>query len=231
MNAVLTPRSVAPPAWPEGVDPNHPPAVLPRMTREEYLAFDDACKSDAWKYEWIDGKVRAMTGGTMNHARVITNLVVTVDDALRAARRPDRPRYRACGSELRTRVPDGPYYYPDSLVHPVPADIEEPPDRPQRTLLNPKLVAEVLSPSSRRTDFLEKPAEYLLIPTVEYYLIVQPNVREVIRLTRAGDGWDERTFRTADVDLPRLGIALPLDRIYEDASPGPRLRDPRLNAA
>ena len=207
---------------PPAPDPNAPPAVLPRMTREEYLAFDNAASAE-FMYEWIDGEVRTMSGGIYNHHRVSTNLMHVFETLLRAAR-PGGRRLVANGSGLRTRVPDGPYYYPDALVCPFPPEIEEPPDEPQRTLLNPVLIAEVLSPSTAETDRGEKRREYLRIPTVGHYLIVHPSVREVLRLTRVGNRWASKTFRDADVDLPRFGITLPVDEVYADTLPGERVR-------
>ena len=223
MPRTLPPPPVAapapPPPAPTGPDPNAPPAVLPRMTREAYLAFDGAATA-GFKYEWIDGRVRTMSGGTFNHHQVGSNVVAVLDAALRAARVPGRPKLRAGGSDLRTRVPGGPYYYPDAIVKPVPPRIEEPPDEPQRTLLNPALLAEVLSRTTAATDRGEKRREYLKIPSLEYYLIVQPNVRHVLRLARDGGRWRETAVRGGDLELPRLGVAVSLDDLYEDCLPG-----------
>ena len=208
----------APPAGPPP-DPEAAPFDPPPMTREEYLAFDNA-GTGGFKYEWIDGKVRRMVGVTANHNIVQTNLVVLLDNALRAARRVGGRHMRAGSSDLRTRVPDGPYYYPDVIVRPMPGTFEEPPDEAPRTLLDPVLLVEVLSRSTARTDRGEKRREYLRIPSLETYLIVQPNVRRALRLTRNGDRWGEKTFRDADVELPKLGVTLPADRVWEDILPG-----------
>ena len=223
MNALLNAPATAPPPWPAGVDPDDPPAVLPRMTREEYLAFDDAVTSDAYKYEWIDGEVRTMTGGTWNHAIVADDLGDAMREAFRAMRAAGGPSLVATGSDLRVRVPGGPYYYPDLKACPFPPIIEEADDRPQRTLLNPTFLAEVLSPSTARVDRGEKRRNYLRIPTVETYLIVQPSVREALRLTRNGARWGEKRFRDADIELPKLGVTLPADRVWANVLPGERV--------
>ena len=224
MNALLTePPRLAPPPWPAGVDPDNPPAVLPRMTREQYLAFDDAVTSDAFKYEWIDGEVRAMTGGTWNHGIVAMDLGVALSETLRTIPAGPGGPTVVQGSDLRVHVPDGPYYYPDLKACPLPPEIEEADDAPQRTLLNPTFIAEVLSPSTARVDRGEKRRNYLRIPTVETYLIVQPSVREALRLTRNGERWGEKRFRNADIDLPKLGVTLPADRVWEHILPGERI--------
>ena len=197
------------------------------MTREEYLTFDNRSDSGEYCYEWIDGTVRKMSGGTFNHHLISGNLIALFGEVLADARRDGKP-LAGNGSGLRTRIPDGPYYYPDALACPVPPDIEEPPDEPPRTLLNPVLLAEVLSPSTAREDRGEKRRSYLRIPTVECYLIVQPNVREVLRLTRDAPGssnprWGEKRFRAADghdgVELPRFDAVLPFERLYRHCLP------------
>ena len=219
------PRSPAPPpAAPPRLDPDRPPAVLPRMTREEYLAFDNAATTGEFKYEWVDGKVRAMTGGTWNHGIVGTNLTTTLSELLRAARTAGRKSLAVAGSDLRIRVPGGPYYYPDAKACPLPPQIEESDDEEQRTLLNPVFIGEVLSRSTARIDRGEKRRNYLRIPSVETYLIVQPSVREALRLTRNGDRWGEKRFRDADIELPRLGVTLRADRVWEHVLPGERVR-------
>jgi len=219
MNALLDSSAPAPPAWPDNLDPDAPPAELPRMSREEYLAFDNA--ADHTRYEWIDGEVRLMTGGTFNHAQVGMNLVAALNAALRPLRRQGGPSLTALGQTMRTRVPNGPYYYPDAVAGPFPPVLE---DDGQNTLLDPVLVGEVLSPSTARVDRGEKRREYLRIPTLENYLIVQPNVCEVLRLTRTEDGWGEKRFRDEEtIDLPRFGVTLPMAALYEDCTPGERV--------
>ena len=224
MSATLAPprRPAAGPPIPP-LDPNDPPAALPRMSREEYLAFDNASDSGQFCYEWIDGRVRTMSGGTFNHHLISGHLMALFTEVLRDARRDGRP-LAGNGSGLRTRIPDGPYYYPDALACPVPPEVEEPPDQPPRTLLNPVLLAEVLSPSTAREDRGEKRRAYHRIPTAECYLLVQPNVREVLRLSRDGRRWSEKRFRAEDghdgVDLPRFDAFLPFDRLYLHATPG-----------
>ncbi|QDT16001.1 Uma2 family endonuclease [Alienimonas californiensis] len=223
MNAVLQSAATAPPAWPDRLDPDAPPAALPRMTREEYLAFDNAAVRT--RYEWVDGKVRLMTGGTFNHALVGMNLVAILNAALRPLRHQGGPSLAALGQTMRTRIPDGPYYYPDAVAGPIPPVLE---DDGQNTLLDPVLIAEVLSPSTARIDRGEKRREYLRIPTLENYLIVQPNLREVLRLTRDASSpenprWAEKRFRDEDVDLPRFGVTLPMAALYEDCTLGERI--------
>ena len=218
--ATLPRPPAAPPSPPRvgDLDPDDPPAVLPRMSRKEYLAFDNAATRN-FKYEWTNGSVRKMVGVTANHYTVASNLVQVLAPLLRSARKPGRI-FTVGGTDMRTRVPDGPYYYPDVIVRPIPSVYEEPGDEPQRTLLNPVLLVEVLSRSTAAVDRGEKRREYLRIPTLENYLIVQPNVREVLRLTRSGDRWGDKRFRDAAVQLPRFGVTLPADDIYEFCLPG-----------
>ncbi|MFH5804778.1 Uma2 family endonuclease [Alienimonas sp. DA493] len=188
------------------------PAFLPPMTREEYREFDRGAHE--LRYEWIDGEVRAVSGGTFNHGQVAANLARLLGNLFSG-------RALVTHSQsTRTRVPDGPYYYPDVVTVPFPPEFAE---ESEETFAAPVLVAEVLSPSTARIDRGEKRREYFRIPSLENYLIVQPNVREILRLTRDGEQWAERRFRAEDVDLPRFGVTLPADAIYEDCLPGERI--------
>ncbi|NNJ25766.1 Uma2 family endonuclease [Alienimonas chondri] len=212
MNAVLSPTVIDPPLWPDDLDPDAPPPVLPLMTRDEYLAFDRSALE--LRYEWIEGKVRLMSGGTRNHGRTSSNFARLLGNLF-----ADRP-LTVVSQGTRTHVPDGAYYYPDVVVEPteppIVAGLED-------SITAALLIIEVLSPSTARTDRVEKRREYLRIPTLENYLIVQPNVREIVRLTRNGDRWGEKSFHDEEIDLPRFDVALPMDAIYEDCTPGERI--------
>ena len=112
-----------------------------------------------------------MSGGTGNHITVGLNMI-----GLLQRLTADRPLL-ASGQALRTRVPAGPYDYPDVLLAPFPPEYEDPVEGERDTLTNPLLLAEVLSPSTAGRDRGEKRREYLRLPTVQNYLIVQPNVQ------------------------------------------------------
>jgi Uma2 family endonuclease len=113
----------------------------PRLTPEQYLEIERAAE---FKSDYYDGRIYAMSGGSLRHAVIGGSLVRELGNALKK---------RACTvatSELRLRVGAGRLYtYPDAVVicgEPKLADEHS------DTLLNPTLIAEVLSPSMERYD-------------------------------------------------------------------------------
>src|SRR5688572_6362837 len=104
------------------------------ITEEEYFALEE--KSDI-KHEYFAGETFAMAGGTFNHSVIATNLSRHLGNLLKG-------RCLVGNSDLRTKVEaTGLFTYPDvTVICGTPALAH----RPSDTLLNPTLIAEVLSP-------------------------------------------------------------------------------------
>lgn len=128
-------------------------------SREEYLAVEETAKT---KHEFYQGEIFAMSGGTFYHAKISVNIVVTLTIKLRGQ------SCTAMNSDMRIHTPSGLDTYPDIPVFcgkPLLTDH-------QRTLLNPVLLVEVLSPSTRYYDQNDKFALYRTISTLSDYLLV-----------------------------------------------------------
>lgn len=81
----------------------------------------------------------------------------------------------------------------------------------------PELIVEVISPSSHITDTVDKYIAYTQIPSLKYYLIVQPETAYVSVYCKNADGkWEVVTYvRNSDVvSLPLLELQLPLAEVY-----------------
>lgn len=81
----------------------------------------------------------------------------------------------------------------------------------------PRLVVEVLSPSTAAFDRVEKTEEYKTVPGLAYILLVDPEQPRVMLHTRGNNGaWTALRFAglEAAVPLPALDLALPLGEIY-----------------
>ena len=180
-----------------------------RMTRTEYLAFEE--RQTDRKHEWIDGEAIEMSGGTDEHDDIANNLRALLWIGLRG-RSP-----KTKGPDIRVRIPDGPYYYPDVAVAPDPARFERHPSDKKLTLLDPVLVAEVLLDLTAETDTTRKPADYHAIPTVADHLVLVQDRAEVTHHRRDGDGRHTRVLRGtgATLTLPGLGVSLSLRDVYE----------------
>ncbi len=186
-------------------------AAIPLLTEQEYLQGEDLA---AVRHEYLGGTVHAMAGGTQRHNLLGARVVAFLTSHLRGG--PCRP----FGSDMRVRVEtprDTRFYYPDAVVTCDPRDTEP------LFLQFPKLVVEILSPSTEAADLREKWSAYPSLPTLEEYLVLAQDSARAILHRRAGS-WAPQTFLSpsAIVPLDSLGLRLPLADIYEALDiPGP----------
>lgn len=107
------------------------------MTIEEYFAWE---LQQELRYEYVNGEVFAMTGGTIPHNDIALNFYRALYPHLRA---------RGCRvnvSDVKVQVtPQSPYYYPDVIVSCDPQDLNA-----RKFIQNPKIIVEVLSPVQAR---------------------------------------------------------------------------------
>lgn len=173
----------------------------------EYLAAERDPTNDV-RHEWIDGETREMTGASQPHGVLTATLTGLLFLALRGT------RWVVIPNDLKVRVPDGPYYYPDVVVTPDPPRFED--DR-RDIVLDPVVLFEVLSPSTESFDRGEKLDAYRRIPTLTDYVLVDQEVRRISRYARTGDHWELVVVRddTAVVRLPSIGCELSLADVYE----------------
>ncbi len=174
------------------------------MTVADYLAWEER---QEFKHEYIDGEIIEMTGGTLKHTRIKTNIGGTLYALL------DFSIYVLCNSDMRVRVSPTRYVYPDFSVVRGEPRME---DEKELSLLNPVFVVEVISPSSETRDHVDKREYYYDLPSIEAYLIVDQDRVRTELYTRAEDGWRLRLFTSADdvIPLPMLNCELPLAQVY-----------------
>lgn len=82
----------------------------------------------------------------------------------------------------------------------------------------PRVVVEVLSPSTRDFDTFEKLIEYKTVASLDHILVVEPNAPEVVHWSRDADrDWEKRSIEGLDQStaLPEIGVTLPLREIYD----------------
>lgn len=179
----------------------------PRLTPEQYLAAE---RSAELRHEYYNGQIYAMSGGSLQHFQIIGNITTELHVTLKK---------RPClvgSSELRLRVsPGGLYTYPDVVVicgEPKLAD-----DR-RDTLLNPTLIAEVLSPSTEAYDRGFKSVQYRTIESLEEYaLISQSEPRVELFRRQPGGHWlfSEAVGLEAICRFESLDCAVSLADIYD----------------
>lgn len=174
------------------------------MTEDEYLAYD---ASHEGRHEFINDELISMAGSSEAHALATANVTGVLRAALRGS------RCRVYSNDLRVHLDEtGLYAYPDVSVVCGKAELTNtnPP-----SVLNPRLIVEVLSASTEAHDRGPKAAHYRQRATIEAIVFVSTEQRRVEVFTRNADGkWtlDEATGGT--LAIPRLDLELPLDEVY-----------------
>jgi Uma2 family endonuclease len=178
-------------------------------TIEDYFTIEE---SSAIKHEYFGGEIFAMAGASLRHNRITGNVYA----ALRA--RLQGSNCEAFGGDLRVRTPGGLYTYPDMLV--VCGEVQLSGERLE-TVMNPALIVEVLSDSTKDYDRGQKFEMYKNIASLREYLLIEQNVILVERHFRANDAAPEKWQRqlydplVAQITLDALGVTLSLAEIYE----------------
>lgn len=186
-------------------------------TEEEYFTLEDHSHA---RWEFLPdtpvprgprlGRIRAMSGGTLDHGAIAGNLITALNGALRGA---GIQTCRVFGSDVKVHTVEGRNTYPDvGVVCGKPAF-----HRGRRDILtNPILVAEVLSPSTQGDDRSEKWVSYQTVPALQHYLILTANRARVEIYTREASGWHFEAWEglESQIALPALGVTLALADIY-----------------
>jgi Uma2 family endonuclease len=149
------------------------------ITPQEYLARE---RKATYKSEYLNGQVFAMSGGSPQHALITKNLMVALD------RQIWRKGCQVYGSDMRVRVESTSLYtYPDASVVCGKAQFDA---EDLDVLLNPVLIAEVLSPTTERYDRVGKFSMYSSITSLREYVLVSQSAVKVERyLRRPGGKW------------------------------------------
>jgi len=177
------------------------------ISPEEYLAQERLADH---KSEYFHGEVFAMSGASPRHVWITANVTAEFRQRLKA-----KP-CRVSASDLRLRVTSaGLYTYPDVMV--VCGEPQYAEDQ-QDTLLNPVLIVEVLSESTRDYDRGRKFQHYRKLPSLIEYLMIEQDEPHVEHWTRQRENhWDFVEFDglTQSLQLTSIGCNLPLTEIYD----------------
>jgi Uma2 family endonuclease len=178
--------------------------ALQSMTVEDFLAWDDGTDT---RYELVDGVPMAMNPPTADHGRIAHNAATAIDRAV-ADRRPCRAVTGA--GVLISERPRGNVFIPDALMTCEPID--------GRKLLDaPRLVVEILSPSTEGFDKTTKLAIYGRLPSLEEIWLVSSRRRAVLLYERRDATWHAGLphIGRASFESRVLGRAVALDELYE----------------
>lgn len=177
---------------------------------QEYLFFEDQSEK---KYEFENGTFIEMPGASFIHNLIETNLATT----LKLHLKEKSPKLFVLGSNIKIHIAAvNTIRYPDALVIGEKVEFLE-----GRTdvLLNPILIAEILSPSTERIDRGLKFEEYKMIPSLKEYVLIHQDQPLVSTYFREEESlWRIQSTFGSDsaVQFQSVGCVLQLAEIYEN---------------
>ncbi len=178
--------------------------ALRPWTSEQFL---DWAEAQDGRFEFDGSRPVAMTGGNADHSRITTN----IHAALRIRLRGTPCSY--FGPDLGMATVGSAIRFPDALITCTGFSGTE------RLAPDVRIVFEVLSPSSGRTDRIDKVREYAAVPSILRYVIVESRFAGLLVLHRqhGSQPWTAQTCAAADsLDLPEIGSTIPISEFYED---------------
>ena len=175
------------------------------MTIDEYFEFEE---NASLRHEYVNGYVYAMSGPSLAHVRTTSELLVAFKTHLRG-----KP-CEAFATDAKLRISDDVVYYPDLVVA---CNREE---WASHYLCNPKLVIEVLSPSTKHIDRREKALTYRRVASIEEYALLKQDEHE-LTLHRRSEEWKPHVYTgpQAIAEFHSVALSVPLSEIYAGTLP------------
>ncbi len=175
----------------------------PRFTSAEYFAWEE---QQLERHEYIDGKVYAMTGGTINHSRIAIKITSMLDNHL------DDGDCRTLNSDARINILEtNDYSYPDGSVTCDSRDKNN-----TQYIAYPCLIVEVLSDSTEAYDRGDKFYRYRRNPVLQDYVLVSAKSIAIDLYHRnATNEWVIINYRAGDiVELKSIALSFLIEQIY-----------------
>lgn len=176
-------------------------------TPEEYLEFEVNSEE---RHEYINGEVICVTGGTPNHNKISGNFYAGLNFGLKC-----QP-YDVFVTDQRVWIPEKRIYtYPDVMV--VQGELQLQEGR-KNTIINPLMIVEVLSKSTRNYDKDEKFSAYRTIPTFQEYILIDQYVMQVEQYFKTGkNSWTFSEYYGVNetVSLNSVNFEITLEDIYD----------------
>ncbi len=181
---------------------NQPADVAP-MTVEEYIQSE--LKAEC-RHEYINGQLFEMPV-----EKDINNEVAGLIYAFLF--RLKSQGFQIYNHDVKVAIPGGSkYYYPDVFV-----TKEAKTEKNRYIKYEPELIVEVISTTSRTTDTVDKYIDYKIIPSLKYYLVVEPEITYITLHAKNKEGkWEATLYSSLNdvIPLPLLETSLPLTEVY-----------------
>lgn len=190
------------------------PQYPQKMTPEEYLEWE---AKQELRHEYIDGEILAMTGGSIPHNDIALNFYTALRPHL---------RQRGCRvnvSDVKVQASEkSRYFYPDLVVTCHPDDLKS-----RNFIQHPKVIIEVISPSTASYDHTKKLKYYRQIQSLQEYVLVDSEEISV-EVYHRGDGkmWHYYQYEDAEaIALESIEFECPIEVLYEGVTLGNESQD------
>jgi len=180
-----------------------------RYTLEEYLEFEERSRE---KHEFHNGEILAMSGSSLEHALITANVLRVLGNALLG-----KP-CRLFSSDLKIAIgQNADILYPDGSVI-CGAPEFHPADPKHRLVTNPRVIVEVLSPTTEAYDRGAKFSLYRTLPSLQEYVLVSQDKAMIETFVRQADGRFVIAATFANIDatakLSSIDIQIALAEVY-----------------
>ncbi|MEM1250976.1 MAG: Uma2 family endonuclease [Cyanobacteria bacterium P01_H01_bin.21] len=181
-------------------------AIPAGFSPQEYLALEH---ENAIRHEYRQGLVYAMAGGSDDHSRIAINFLTVLNLYLRDG------TCQFFSGNVKVNYADDFFYYPDAFVTCDPRDRED-----RYVKRYPKLVTEVLSPSTADFDRGDKFKDYAFLASLEEYVLIDQNRMQVeCRHRVGGQQWENIIYSIGErVTFKSIGLELPIEELYRGTS-------------
>ena len=181
-----------------------------QMSPTEYLVWEEQQEG---KYEYVDGVITAMTGGTVPHNDLALNLFLEI-----------YPEFSKKGckvnvADVKLNITETKYYYPDIMATCHPEDLTA-----IDAMRNPILLVEVLSATTSDKDRGEKKNKYFKIPSLQEYILIDSEQIAVEHYIK-GEGrmWLYSLLEEGDIlSLKSINLDIPIEKIYKNFITSPK---------
>lgn len=171
------------------------------FTPVDYLDLE---RDNPIRHEYRLGLVYAMAGGSDFHDRIALNLLTEINLHLRGS------DCRFHSGNVKVNYADAFYYYPDAFVTCDPRDLKE-----RYVKRFPKLVAEVLSPSTQVFERGDKFKDYQQIETLEEYVLISQERMRVECRRRTRSGWETVIYEVGEqISFKSIDLDVAIERLY-----------------
>jgi len=173
------------------------------FTVEEYITYELTSET---RHEFINGQLFEMAGEKDINNLIAGIIYILLTNSLK--------NYLVFNHDIKVAIPGGSkYYYPDVF-----ATREEKNENNRYIKYQPEIIVEVVSESTQVTDYVDKYIDYTKIPSLQYYMIVEPETILITVYERtATNEWITRKYTQLKdvVQLDKMNVSFSLQDVYK----------------